>query len=53
MQGEASRPVWFRRSVGCTGTMALQSVLALLSLRGDTQGGLSCVHSIRFLALCS
>lgn len=52
-RGEASRPAWFRRSVGCAGTMALWSVLALLSLRGDPQGGLARVHSIRFLALYS
>lgn len=34
-KGEAVRLVWFGRFVGCAGTMALWSVLALLSLRGD------------------
>lgn len=38
-RGEAIRLLWFGRFVGCARIRVLGSVLALPSLRGDTQGG--------------
>lgn len=37
-RGKAIRLVWFGRFVGCAGIRVLGSILALLSLRRDTQG---------------
>lgn len=48
----AIRLLWSRRFVACAGTVALGSVLSLLSLRGDTQGVLDWIHFICLLAVC-
>lgn len=50
--GLAIRLLWLGWFVDCAGTVALGSVFALLSLRGDTQGVLDWVHFICLLALC-